>query len=95
MKNSNDTIGNRNRDLPACSAVRQPTAPPRAPIMKVNRINEERVSMPIVICAVVPVHFPRIVCSKNVLIKRIQVYKRCYSQRRNIIERSKQNIIFV
>jgi hypothetical protein len=26
-----DTIGNRNRDLPACSAVSQPTAPPRAP----------------------------------------------------------------
>jgi len=31
MKNSNDTIGNRNRDLPACSAVPQPTAPPPAP----------------------------------------------------------------
>ena len=30
MKNSNDTIGNRNRDLTACSAVSQPTAPPRA-----------------------------------------------------------------
>jgi hypothetical protein len=32
MKNSNDTIEhNRTRDLPACSAVSQPTAPPRAP----------------------------------------------------------------
>ena len=31
MKNSNDTIGNRTRDLPACSAVPQPTAPPRTP----------------------------------------------------------------
>ena len=30
MKNSNDTIGNRTRDLPACSAVPQPTALPRA-----------------------------------------------------------------
>jgi hypothetical protein len=29
MKNSNDTIGNRTRDHPACSAVPQPTAPPR------------------------------------------------------------------
>jgi hypothetical protein len=29
---SNDTIGNRTRNLPACSAVPQPTAPPRAPI---------------------------------------------------------------
>jgi hypothetical protein len=32
MKNSNDTIGNRSRDLPVCSAVPQPTAPPRAPV---------------------------------------------------------------
>ena len=29
MKNSNDTIGNRTRDLPACSTVPPPTAPPR------------------------------------------------------------------
>jgi glutamine amidotransferase PdxT len=34
MKNSNDTIGNRTRDLPACSAVPQPTAPPRAPVIE-------------------------------------------------------------
>ena len=32
MKNSNDNIGNRTRDLPACSAVPQPTAPPRTPV---------------------------------------------------------------
>ena len=32
MKNSNDTIGNQIRGLPACSAVPQPTAPPRAPL---------------------------------------------------------------
>ena len=32
VKNSNDTIGNRIRDLPACSAVPQPTAPPLAPV---------------------------------------------------------------
>jgi len=31
MKNSNDTIGNRTCDLPACSTVPQPTAPLRAP----------------------------------------------------------------
>ena len=29
IKNSNDAIGNRTRDLPACSAVSQPSAPPR------------------------------------------------------------------
>jgi hypothetical protein len=31
MKNSNDTIGNRTRDLPACGAVPQLTATPRDP----------------------------------------------------------------
>jgi hypothetical protein len=29
MKNSNDTIGNRTHDVPACSSVPQPTAIPR------------------------------------------------------------------
>ena len=32
MKNSNDAIGNRTRDLPTYSAVPQPTATPRTPI---------------------------------------------------------------
>jgi hypothetical protein len=31
MKKSTDTIGHRTRDLLVCSAVPQPTAPPRAP----------------------------------------------------------------
>jgi hypothetical protein len=31
INNYNDTIGNRTRDLPACSAVPQPTAPPPPP----------------------------------------------------------------
>jgi len=31
IKNSDDAIGNRIRDLPVCSAVPQPTAPPRVP----------------------------------------------------------------
>ena len=30
MKNSNEPIGNRTSDLPACSAVPHPNAPPRA-----------------------------------------------------------------
>ena len=34
MKNSSDTIGNRTRDLPACSAVPQPTGPPRTRIVE-------------------------------------------------------------
>jgi hypothetical protein len=39
MRNSNDTIGNRTRDLSACSVVPQPTAPPRAPINNNNNNN--------------------------------------------------------
>jgi hypothetical protein len=38
MKNSNDTIENRTRDLPACSAVPQPTALPRE-IREVREVN--------------------------------------------------------
>jgi hypothetical protein len=37
MKNSSDTIGNRTRDLPACSAVPQPTAPPGTPIYLIKK----------------------------------------------------------
>jgi hypothetical protein len=32
----NDPIGNRTRDLPACSAVPQPTAPSRSPAKKIG-----------------------------------------------------------
>jgi hypothetical protein len=38
LQNSNDTIGNRTRDLPVCSAVPQPTSPPAAcPITRIVR----------------------------------------------------------
>jgi len=36
MKNFNDTIGNRTRDLPVCSALPQPTAPRRTPLMTIH-----------------------------------------------------------
>ena len=36
MKNSNDNIGDWTRDLPACSVVPQPAAPPHAPITMVD-----------------------------------------------------------
>ena len=39
MKNSDGTIGNRTRDLPACSAVPQPTAPLRASLRPNKSIN--------------------------------------------------------
>ena len=41
MKNSNDTIGNRTHDLPACSAVPQPTAPPRAPLEATGTLDKQ------------------------------------------------------
>jgi len=43
MKNSSDTIGNWTHDLLTCSAVPQPTAPPRAPCFYeyVREIQEE------------------------------------------------------
>jgi len=40
MKNSNDTIGNRTRDLPVCSAVPQPTAPQRASVSEKLGVNK-------------------------------------------------------
>jgi len=38
MKNSSDNIGNRTRDLPACSALPQPTAPPCGSVNYVHNI---------------------------------------------------------
>jgi hypothetical protein len=42
MKNSNDTIGKRTRNLPAYSAVAQPTAPPSAPNFKEKKKNKKK-----------------------------------------------------
>jgi len=39
MKNPNELIWNRTCDLPACSAVPQPTAPPRVPPLFITNIN--------------------------------------------------------
>jgi len=48
MKNSSDTIGNRTRDLPTCSAVPHPTAPPRAPQrLKVIELKKTRGKVPV------------------------------------------------
>jgi hypothetical protein len=42
MGNSNGTIGNRTRDLPACSAVPQPTVPPRTLLKHVANFDNQR-----------------------------------------------------
>ena len=52
MKNSNDTIGNRNRDLPACSEVPQPTAPQRGLEFDDGRKLRHRAERTIRICFV-------------------------------------------
>jgi len=63
MKQSSDTVGNGTRDPPACSAVPQPTAPPRAPFvisggilfkMLVLEINEMVFVFPLKFQKVVP-----------------------------------------
>jgi hypothetical protein len=41
MKNSNGTIGNRTRNLLVCSAVPQPTAPPRIPPFSYKSFNKQ------------------------------------------------------
>ena len=43
MKISSDTIGNRTRDLPACSTVPQPTVQPRTPYLYVVVTNVDMI----------------------------------------------------
>jgi hypothetical protein len=52
MKNSNDTTRNQTHNLPACSTVPQPTAPPCAPMMTVMNINLPYFSMQITLKAI-------------------------------------------
>jgi len=40
MKNSNDIIGSRTRNLQVCSAVPQVTAPPRSPIRPEQKVKQ-------------------------------------------------------
>ena len=46
IKNSSDAIGNRARNLPGCSSMPQPTAPPCAPLMYCKQIIFEGFSIP-------------------------------------------------
>ena len=50
MKNSNDTMGYQNHELPVCGAVPQPTAPPRAPVSESNeyKMSRDRVQILVV-----------------------------------------------
>jgi len=42
MKNPSDPIGNETRDLPACSEVPKPSAPPRFLRVKIKCIDSKR-----------------------------------------------------
>jgi hypothetical protein len=58
MKNFTDPIGNQTLELPACSAVPQPTALPRAPLclfMLLNYRGSVDASRKLSGCSVVPV----------------------------------------
>jgi hypothetical protein len=44
MKNSNDIIGNRTHNLPACSRVPQPTAPPDTPYIQIRNVTVQACS---------------------------------------------------
>ena len=51
MTNTGDTIGNRTRDLPTCTAVPQATVPPRTPLRSTVpntklgiRINKDKIN---------------------------------------------------
>jgi len=46
MKKSIDTIGNRTRDLPACSTVPQPTVPPRVVFLFTNLLVSVHLEQP-------------------------------------------------
>jgi hypothetical protein len=48
MKNLNDTIGNRTRDLPPSDAVPQPSAPLRTSILETR--NHETLSQAVLFC---------------------------------------------
>jgi hypothetical protein len=62
IKNSNDTVENRTRDLPACNTVPQPTAPLRAPFVYVPPLKFQQRNWSLQIC----VH--------NILLFKITLY---------------------
>jgi hypothetical protein len=78
MKNSNDTVGNRTRDLLACSAVPQPTAPPRPPQLTnifTNIGDLKAVKKKLLIQLTDCVHLqPNLPCSSSVLTLKFQLH---------------------
>jgi K+ transporter len=91
MKNSNDTIGKRTRDLPACSTVPQTTALPRAHVENWNKyIREKELCVKLVIYKK---------CTKK-LFKRSYlqevIYKKCIKKlfKRSYFQEVHQEVIY-
>jgi hypothetical protein len=79
MKNSSDTIGNRTRDIPACSTVPQPTASPRASVQRGTVLNtvgncDTAGSVIKLYCNIMgPPSYVRSVVDRNVVMRHIAV----------------------
>ena len=74
MKSSSDAIGNRNRDLPTCSAVSQPTALFSLNVYRLmHEIWIDQIERPgdIIYVPVLYRHFPDL--SQYIYIKRLQL----------------------
>jgi hypothetical protein len=61
MKNSNDIIGNRTRDLPACSAVPQPSVSPCVLTVVVHN----QLSDPVIYVGAVRCNFPYVLSGEG------------------------------
>ena len=67
MRNSIDTFGKRIRDLPTCSAVPQPTAPPCASFKKETGYNMDTTTQ------ILPFYFAWIVLSCRMYVGRLRL----------------------
>jgi len=99
LKNSNDTIGNRTRDLPACRTVPQPTAPPRAPnthpqVMPIQTFEKFSQQTPTMKGRSLPVHERNIIDPKKNLRQKFSTVS-YLKQRNNELNRINYNIHYL
>ena len=67
MKNSSDTIRNRTRHLPACSAVLQTIAPPRAGTqIQKQELNQQEARLPVDTAAPLPRHTEEVFTARSI-----------------------------
>ena len=81
MLKSNDPIGNRTYDFPICSAVPQPTAPPRIPTSESTNVKVQKVYMGSNIArgiqckhrTAATVYHRNVVCSKHTVVNTLTI----------------------